>query len=81
MNLPKSGLAGPFLAFANGVQAAFNRLASVRKAIFNTTADLPNASAWEGRTVIVRDIGAAQWGKATALDGVWRNDRTGATIA
>lgn len=81
MNIPKSGLSGPVLNFANAVQSVFDRMTSVRQAIFNTTADLPNATIWEGRTVIVRNIGSSQWGKATALAGVWRNDRTGATIA
>lgn len=80
MSLPKSGLAGPFLAFANAVQRAFETLASVRLTIINDTSELPSASQWQGRTVIIRDIGSSQWGKATALDGSWRNDRTGATI-
>lgn len=81
MSLPKHGLSGPVLAFANVVQATFDRLLSVKQATFNTVADLPNARLWDARTVIVRDIGSGQWGKATSLDGAWRNDRTGATIA
>lgn len=81
MSLPKSGLSGPVLAFANAVQGAFDRMLSVRQATFNAVSDLPSARAWDGRTVIVRDLGSGQWGKATSLDGAWRNDRTGATIA
>lgn len=80
MNLPKSGLAGPFLAFANGVQAAFNRLSSVPMGVFNTVSELPNAIQWQGRSVLVRDLGAGSSGIVTALDGVWI-DHTGATIA
>lgn len=79
MSLPKSGLSGPFLAFANAVQATLERLSSVRLTIVNTTADLPNAQAWQGRQIIVRDMGAGTKGIATALDGVWL-DHTGATI-
>ena len=80
MNLPKSGLAGPFLAFANGVQAALNRLSSVPMSVFNTVSDLPNAVQWQGRSVLVRDLGAGSSGIVTALDGAWI-DHTGATIA
>lgn len=80
MSLPKTGLAGPFLAFANAVQAVLDRLASVPLSIVNTTADLPNATAWQGRSILVRDLGAGASGILTALDGVWI-DHTGATIA
>lgn len=81
MRIAFSGLSGPFLAFANSVQAVFNQLASVRLTIFDTVSDLPNAEQWHGRQVIVRDIdGAGTMGIATALDGAWL-DYTGATIA
>lgn len=81
MNLPKSGLAGPALAFANAVQQAFERLTSVRLAVVDAVSDLPPASAWANRQIIVRDIdGAGTKGIATALDGAWI-DHTGATIA
>ncbi len=81
MSLPKSGLAGPFLAFANAVQRAFETLASVRLTIINDTSELPSASQWQGRQIIVRDLnGLGKKGTVTALDGVWI-DYTGATIA
>lgn len=81
MTLPKSGLSGPFLNFANAVQAAFERLTSVRLTVVDAVSDLPNASAWTNRQIIVRDIdGAGMAGIATSLDGAWL-DHTGATIA
>lgn len=81
MTLPKLGLTGPALNFANAVQRWGDGLSSVRVQIVNTVADLPNAALWNGRQVIVRNIdGAGTPGLAFALDGAWR-DMTGATIA
>lgn len=81
MTLPKLGLAGPALNFANAVQRWCDGLASVRMQVVNTVADLPNADLWSGRQVIVRDIdGAGTPGLAFALDGAW-HDMTGAAIA
>jgi hypothetical protein len=81
MTLPKTGLSGPFLNFANGVQRALNALRSVPVAVYGTVSDLPKADEWQGRAVIVRDIdGAGTKGMAFALDGAW-HDVTGATIA
>lgn len=81
MNLPKSGLAGPALAFANAVQRAFELLTSVRLTVVDAVPDLPPASAWANRQIIIRDIdGAGTAGIATSLDGAWL-DHTGATIA
>lgn len=81
MNLPKSGLTGPVLNFANAVQSALERLTSVRLTVVAVGSDLPNASAWANRQIIVRDIdGAGTAGIATSLDGAWL-DHTGATIA
>lgn len=81
MTLPKLGLTGPALNFANAVQRWCDGLSSVRVQIVNTVADLPNAALWSGRQVIVRDIdGAGTPGLAFALDGAW-HDMTGAAIA
>ena len=81
MSLPKSGLSGPVLNFANAAQAAFERLTSVRLTVVDAAPDLPPASAWANRQIIVRDIdGAGTKGIATALDGAWI-DHMGATIA
>lgn len=81
MNLPKSGLSGPFLNFANAVQRALDALVSVRMTVVASVPDLPNAAQWDARAVIVRDIdGAGTKGIAFALDGAW-HDMTGATIA
>jgi hypothetical protein len=71
MRLPFSGLTGPALNFANAVQRAFDALTSVRMDIVADVASLPNATAWQGRKIIVRDIGAGVEGEATALDGTW----------
>jgi hypothetical protein len=71
MRLPFSGLTGPALNFANAVQRAFDALTSVRMDIVADVASLPNATAWQGRKIIVRDIGAGVEGEATALDGIW----------
>lgn len=81
MSLPKSGLSGPVLNFANAVQATLERLSSVRLTIVNDRSELPSATLWQGRSILIRDIdGAGTKGIATALDGVWL-DHTGATIA
>ena len=81
MKIAFSGLTGPVLNFANAVQAAFDKLTSVRLTVVDTVSDLPPASAWTTRQIIVRDIdGAGTKGIATALDGAWL-DYTGATIA
>lgn len=80
MSLPKSGLSGPVLAFANAVQGVLDRLTSVPLTIVNTVSNLPNAQAWQGRQILVRDLGAGSSGILTALDGAWL-DHTGATIA
>lgn len=81
MSLPKIGLTGPILAFANAVQSTFDRQESVRLKVVNIKTDLPSASQWQGRQVIIRDIdGAGTPGIATALDGAWI-DHTGASIA
>lgn len=72
MNLPKSGLSGPFLNFANAVQRALDALVSVRMTVVASVSDLPPASAWTNRQIIVRDIdGAGTAGIATSLDGAW----------
>lgn len=73
MKIPFSGLTGPALNFANAVNAAFDRLLSVEMKVVGTVADLPNASAWQGRAVLVRNIGGGAKGIAYALDGVWIN--------
>lgn len=79
VNLPKSGLAGSALAFANAVQAALERLTSVRLTVVDAVPDLPPASAWANRQIIVRDIdGAGTAGIATALDGAWIDHNGGA---
>lgn len=79
MSLPKSGLVGPVLSFANAVQAALERLASVRLTVVDAVSDLPNASAWANRQIIVRDIdGAGTKGIATAIDGAWIDHNGGA---
>lgn len=81
MTLPKLGLSGPALNFANAVQRWCDGLASVRMQTFNTVVDLPSAALWDGRQVIVRNInGAGTPGLAFALDGAW-HDMMGATIA
>lgn len=80
MKLAFSGLTGPVLNFANVVQSAFDNLISVRIRVVATVADLPNAEAWQGRPILVRDIGGGTKGIAYALDGVWIN-YAGATIA
>ncbi len=80
MKLAFSGLTGPVLNFANAVQNAFDNLLSVRIRIVATVADLPSATAWQGRPILVRDIGGGNKGIAYALDGVWIN-YAGATIA
>ena len=75
MKIPFSGLTGPVLDFANGVQRGFDGLLSVRLRIVDAATDLPNATAWNGRQIIVRDIdGAGNPGVATALDGDWYNE-------
>ena len=67
------------LDFANAVQRAFDGLLSVRLRIVDATTDLPNATAWNGRQIIVRDIdGAGTMGVATALDGAWYDNSGGA---
>lgn len=71
MKLPFSGLTGPVLNFANAVQQALDQQESVRMKIVANVAALPNATAWQGRKILVRDIGAGVKGEATALDGVW----------
>lgn len=79
MSLPKSGLAGPALNFANAVQQAFELLTSVRLTVVDAVSDLPPASAWANRQIIVRDIdGAGTAGIATALDGAWIDHNGGA---
>lgn len=79
MSLPKSGLTGPALAFANAVQTTFERLTSVRLTVVDAVSDLPPASAWANRQIIVRDIdGAGAAGIATALDGAWIDYNGGA---
>lgn len=79
MSLPKSGLVGPVLSFANAVQAALERLTSVRLTVVDAVSDLPNASAWANRQIIVRDIdGAGTKGIATAIDGAWIDHNGGA---
>lgn len=72
MKLVVGGLSGPVLSLANAVQRAFDELLSPPQHIFATSADLPkpDARSWQGRTVIVRDLGGSP-GFATALDGVW----------
>lgn len=67
MKIPFSGLAGPALNFANAVNDAFDRLASVPLKIVATSADLPNPEANQGRQFIIRDTGQT----AHALDGAW----------
>lgn len=80
MKIPFSGLTGPVLNFANAVQSAFDGMRSVRSEIVADVASLPNATAWQGRQIIVRDIdGAGTMGTATALDGDWY-DYAGATL-
>ncbi len=76
MKIPSFGLAGPVLAFANAVNAYLDGLSSVRSTIVQTLADLPNATANQGRQFIVRDINGAVF----ALDGAWI-DSTGAAVA
>lgn len=76
MKIAFSGLTGAVLNFATVVQQAFDQLASVRQVIVQTSADLPNATVNQGRTFIVR----TPFAKATALDGVWIDDSTGAPI-
>lgn len=71
MKLAVSGLTGPTLALANAVQRVFDGLSSVRMDIVADVASLPNATAWQGRKILVRDIGAGVKGEATALDGTW----------
>lgn len=72
MKLPLSGLTGPFLAFGNAVQQAFDGLRSPVLHVVASPADLPNAHTWDRRQVIVRDIdGGGNTGLATALDGQW----------
>lgn len=79
MNLPKSGLSGPVLNFANAVQQAFELLTSVRLRVVDAVSDLPPASAWTNRQIIVRDIdGAGTAGIATSLDGAWIDHNGGA---
>ncbi len=73
MKLAFSGLTGPVLNFANAVQSAFDNLLSVRIRVVATVADLPNATQWQGRPVLVRNIGGGAKGIAYALDGVWIN--------
>ena len=80
MKLAFSGLTGPALNFANVVQSAFDNLISVRIRVVANVAALPNAEAWQGRPILVRDIGGGTKGIAYALDGVWIN-YAGATIA
>ncbi len=79
MKIPFSGLTGAALNFANAVQSAFDGLVSVRIRVVATVADLPNAEAWQGRPILVRDIGGGTKGIAYALDGVWIN-YAGATL-
>lgn len=79
MTLPKSGLTGPFLNFANAVQRALELLTSVRLTVVGSVSDLPPASAWTNRQIIVRDIdGAGTAGIATSLDGAWIDHNGGA---
>lgn len=79
MKIAFSGLTGPVLNFANAVQAAFDKLTSVRLTVVDTVSDLPPASAWINRQIIVRDIdGAGVAGIATALDGAWIDHNGGA---
>lgn len=79
MKIAFSGLTGPVLNFANAVQAAFDKLTSVRLTVVDTVSDLPPASAWANRQIIVRDIdGAGTAGIATALDGAWIDHNGGA---
>lgn len=79
MKLPTSGLTGAVLNFANQVNQYIAGLRSVQLTIVDAVADLPNATAWQGRSIIVRDIGGGDPGVATALDGVWI-DYAGATL-
>lgn len=78
MKIPFSGLTGPGLNFANAVQKAFDDLLSVRMKVVANVAALPPATAWQGRAILVRDIGGSA-GIAYALDGVWIN-YAGATL-
>jgi hypothetical protein len=73
MALPFSGLTGPVLNFANAVSTAFDNLISVRIKVVANVAALPPATAWQGRPILVRDIGGGNKGIAYALDGVWIN--------
>lgn len=79
MKIPFSGLTGAVLNFANAVQSAFDRLISVPIKVVDDVPSLPNAEAWQGRPVLVRDIGGGTKGIAYALDGVWIN-YLGATL-
>ena len=67
MKLAFSGLTGPALNFANAVQRAFDGLSSARLEIVANVASLPNAAAWRGRQIIMRDTKTV----ATAIDGAW----------
>lgn len=79
MKIAFSGLTGPVLNFANAVQQAFERLTSVRLTVVDSVSDLPPASAWANRQIIVRDIdGAGTKGIATAIDGAWIDHNGGA---
>lgn len=79
MSLPKSGLFGAFLNFANAVEAFLGRMRSVPLLVVDKVSDLPNASALDNRQIIVRDIdGAGTAGIATSLDGAWIDHNGGA---
>lgn len=71
-SLALGGLQGPVLQLANLVQRVIENLRSVPLTVVADVSALPNATLYQGRQLIVRDIdGLGGKGIATALDGAW----------
>lgn len=71
MKLPVTVPPGWALNLKLAIEGALERLRSPKAEIYPTTTDLPKPNDyWNGRTVMVRDIGGSP-GLAFCLDGAW----------